>query len=81
MPNKLKSMSIRSSFPAPWRSEKTPSGYQVVSANGKSVAFIYEEDEPIRRGILHFPTVAEARSIATTIATLPDLMTKLEGAK
>ena len=79
MQDKPQPLPIRTRFPAPWRAEKQPSGYCVVSANGKKVAFIYEEAEPIRRNMLHYPTVAEARSIATAIATLPDIIAKLEG--
>jgi len=81
MPDKPKSLPIRTLFPPPWSAEKTPSGYQVVSANGRNLAYIYEEDEPIRRSIGGYATVAEARSIANAIASLPDLMAKLEGAK
>lgn len=75
------SPSIRTRFPPPWRVEKTPSGYRIVSANGRNVAYIYEEGELIRRNILNYPTLAEAHSIANAISALPELMTKQEGSK
>lgn len=74
MPDKPETPSIRSRFPAPWRVEKTPSGYRIEALNGKNVAYVYEEDESVRRAIVNHVTPTEARSIAKAIASLPELM-------
>ena len=78
MSDKPETPSIRSRFPAPWRAEKTPSGYRIEALNGKNVAYVYEEEEPVRRAIVNHITPGEARSIAKAIASLPELMAKFE---
>ena len=80
MSDKTETPSIRSRFPAPWRAEKTPSGYRIEALNGRNVAYVYEEDEPVRRSIVNHVTPGEARAIAKAIATLPELITKVEDA-
>jgi hypothetical protein len=35
-------------FPAPWRAERTPGGWQVLDATGRSLAYVYAEDRPAR---------------------------------
>ena len=78
MPDKPEPPSIRERFLAPWRVEKTPSGYRIQALNGKNVAYVYEEAEPVRRAVVNHLTPGEARSIAKAIASLPELMTKSE---
>ena len=67
-------LSIRERFPPPWQVRETPSGYVVEDSKGKKIVSVFGEDEPIRRDILGYPTLAEALAVAKAIATLPDLI-------
>ena len=78
MPDKPEPLSIRARFLAPWRVEKTLSGYRVEAMKGKALAYVYEEAEPVRRAVVNHLTPGEARTIAKAIASLPELMTKSE---
>ena len=80
MSDKPEPPSIRTRFPAPWRVEKTASGYRIEALNGQNVAYVYEETEPVRRIIVNHVTPGEARAIAKAIASLPELITKAEDA-
>ena len=81
MSDKPEGQSIRARFPAPWRAEKTLGGYRIKALNGENIAYVYEEDEPVRRSIVNHVTPSEARSIAKAIALLPELMTKVENGR
>jgi hypothetical protein len=60
-------------FPAPWRAERTPGGWQVLDATGRSLAYVYAEDRPDANN--DKLTVDEGRRIAAQIARLPELLT------
>jgi hypothetical protein len=66
--------SIRDRFPPLWKVAETDGGFRVCDADGKWVTWIYCEDEEVRRSILNLPTRAEARTIASAVARLPEFM-------
>lgn len=68
---------IREKFPPPWKARETGGGYAVTDSTGRKFVFVYG-DEGLRREILNMPTRAEARTIATAIARLPELIEESE---
>ena len=72
------SPSIRGKFPPPWRVRETVSGCAIEDATGRNLAWVYG-CEGLRRTVLNDAlTVAEARSVAKAIASLPELVEAAE---
>jgi hypothetical protein len=64
-------------FPPPWSLvEENAACFIVKDRDGKSLAYVYFEDEPGRRAAAHLLTRDEARRIAANIAKLPGLLTQ-----
>ncbi len=64
-------------FPAPWRVEATPSGFRVIDAEGKALAYVYGlHDHEQRSDTAGRLSIDEARRIAAGIARLPRLLAK-----
>ena len=63
-------------FPAPWRVIEHSGSFVVEDANGRPLAYVYFEDEPVRRGLMNRLTSDEARRVASNIAKLPDFLKK-----
>jgi hypothetical protein len=61
------------SFPGPWRAELSEGGqFAIKDAQGFTVAYVYaRKDEALRD---RFLSPAEALTIATAIAKLPELL-------
>ena len=68
-------MIARRRFPPPWSVDEENSACFIVKDHeGKSLAYVYFEDEPGRRSAAHLMTRDEARRIAASIAKLPELL-------
>jgi len=61
-------------LPAPWSVEEIPAGFKVVDADGKSLAYVYGEDDGTRLQVGNKLTMNEACRVALAIAKLPKLL-------
>lgn len=59
---------------APWTVLEHEESFEVRSANGLELAFIYFEDSPTRRDLQKRLTRDEARRVAANIARMPELL-------
>ena len=56
-------------FPPPWSVEEQTACFVVRDHNGQQLAYVYFEDEPVRRSAAKPLTRYEARRIAANIAS------------
>ena len=61
-------------FPPPWRVEEQEEAYVVTDGLGQRLAFVYFENESIRRGIVKRPTKDDAWRIARAITRISGLL-------
>ena len=61
-------------FPAPWKVEELDEAYVVTDELGQRLAYLYFEQESIRRGIMNRPSKDDAWRLARAITRLPTLM-------
>jgi hypothetical protein len=66
-------------FPAPWTCVKTPGGYSVADASGRTLAYVYASHTPLGPNDWNKLTEDEARRIAAGIARLPELLAVKHG--
>src|SRR6476660_4259697 len=59
-----------------WTVEKIPSGFEVIDANGQSLAYVYSHEDAHMAKVL---TEDEARRIASNIAKLTTLLSRVDG--
>ena len=64
-------MAERRRFPPPWRVDEATESFCIRDAKAQALAYVYFEDEPGRRKVMHRLTRDEARSIAANIAKIP----------
>jgi hypothetical protein len=62
----------------PWELVELDACYKVQSANGHGIAYIYYDDNPIRRDLQKQLTKDEARRVASNIRKLPELLGKVK---
>jgi hypothetical protein len=78
-------MPSRSSpFRQPFQLLEHSESFEIASANGEHLAYVYFEDEPGRRAVTKRVTREDARRFATAVARLPELLDelrRLRGAK
>jgi hypothetical protein len=61
-------------FPAPWKVEESDESYVVVDGLGQRLAYLYFEDEPVRKGIAGRLSKDDAWKLARAITRIPGLM-------
>jgi hypothetical protein len=62
------------SFSAPWSVEELHGCIVVWDRGGQALAYVYFEDDPVRRSLAKLLTRDDARQIAANIAKLPSLL-------
>ena len=62
--------SIRN-FPSPWTVKPIAGGFEVLDANGQSLAYVYGRETRADADTAALLTIDEARDIATNIAMVP----------
>jgi len=60
----------------PWALIEHAESFEVRSANGLTLAFVYFEDDPTRRRLTNRLTRDEAYRVAANIVKLPELLQK-----
>jgi hypothetical protein len=70
----LRAASTKRQYPAPWKVEENPESYVVTDATGQRLAYIYFEDEPIRRGLTKRINRSDAWQLARAITRIPALL-------
>jgi hypothetical protein len=71
-------MSNRDSpFRQPFKLVEHSESFEIASANGDHLAYIYFEDEPGRRSVMKRITREDAARLATAVARLPELLDEL----
>ena len=55
-------------LPSPWRVVEHAESFVVEDASGRPLAYVYFEDEPVRRGLMNRLTSDEAWRVASNIA-------------
>lgn len=68
-------------FSKPWRIEERGESFQVMDSAGRQLAFVYFEDEPIRRDMTKRLSKYDARRMAEQILRLPELIAIERAAK
>ena len=61
-------------LPAPWRVVEHAESYVVEDVNGQALAYVYFEDDPVRRSLTNRLTSDEAWRAASNISKLRDLL-------
>ena len=63
-------------FPSPWRAVERNACFVVEDANPQPMAYVYYEDDLVRRSLTNRLTSNEAWRVASNIAKLPELLKK-----
>jgi hypothetical protein len=66
-------------FAKPWKLVDHDESFEIQDAAGVALAFIYYEDEPIRRGMMKRLSKYDARRMAHQIMRLPQLVRIAKG--
>jgi hypothetical protein len=64
----------RKRYPSPWRIEEHTESYAVVDDNGQTLAFVYFEDEPIRKMTMKRIGKGDAYQLARAISRIPRML-------
>ena len=70
---------MTSRFPAPWRIVEIPNGFAVDDASGQQLGVFYGRADPNTAGHTGFLTIEEARQMAVSFASLPELLERTSG--
>lgn len=61
-------------LPAPRKVIEHAESYVIEDANGQALAYVYFENDPVRRSLTNRLTCDEAWRVASNIAKLPELL-------
>ena len=61
-------------FPSPWTVKHIAGGFEVLDANGQSLAYVYGRETRADADTAALLTIDEARDIATNIAMVPTVL-------
>jgi hypothetical protein len=61
-------------FPSPWTVKHIAGGFEVLDANGQSLAHVYGRETQADADTAAMPTMDEAREIANNIAMVPTVL-------